>query len=811
VPEPDSTSRRRRRALLALLFYGVATLLIAAPLPLHFATTVPRAVRQDVWLNVWALAWTSEHLLAAPATLFDANIFFPHASTLAYTDHFIGEALLAAPAYWLSGSAVVAYNVAWYAALVLTAWGGYLWVRALIGDEPAGEAAALVAGAFCLLVPGKRTAFSHLQVISLQGLTLALFALHLLLQRQRRRWALALAAATVYAAMCSWYTAAYAALALPAVGLVGLWAEVSRRARGRVLSMGVAALLLAGIALYPVALPFRAVQREFAFERPLDELVATSLAPIDLVSSWSWLHGGVLPEGSGAGGYFPGVLAVVLVALGLRDGRRRADRWPALYFAAAAAFALLSLGPRLAIGPDRVVPLPYELLYRFVPGFGALRNPYRAAFVASLLLAVPVGYGARALIEGARARLPVRQRRWGQPGLGRPAPVTWGLAVLLATVHLLEAWPGPQEVSALPEPPGAAYGWLAEQPDAAALVWPLPRPLDDNARYQLWTIGSWVPLVNGHSGLYPPDFTALYRAGAEFPDPRFVAYLKERFPVSHVLAHYGLVADGRRARTAAESNPALEEVWSEGGDVIYRVANGAPGGWLRRRLPRSMLLPALAVETAAGARGCSLRVLIDDVPAARVPLTDAAAGPSVVPISPRSPATGFVTLQLELLDGAGMPRLDLRAGGAPEDEALLDRNGVAAERAPVVVAVLDRGSGRLTFARGVAAEVTAAAEAVRDALGRARNGDEILLAVVEGADRGLIERLRLLLAGAGAAASPEPLAERGTAFAFRGRAGAAPGSAQEVFGEASAELLAGDRAGDCRLAPIHRFTFRNAY
>ena len=64
---------------------------------------------------------------------------------------------------------------------------------------------------------------------------------------------------------------------------------------------------------------------------------------------------------------------------------------------------------------------------------------------------------------------------------------------------------------------------------------------------------------------------------------------------------------------------------------------------------------------------------------------------------------------------------------------------------------------------------------------------------------------------AGAAASPEPLAERGTAFAFRGRAGAAPGSAQEVFGEASAELLAGDRAGDCRLAPIHRFTFRNAY
>ena len=369
------------------MFYVVATLLLAAPLPWHVFSTVARAVRPDVWLNVWALSWTSEHLLTAPATLFDANIFFPHAHTLAYTDHFIGEALIAAPAYWATGSATLAYNLAWFAALVLTGWGGYLWVRCLMGDQPADEAAALVAGAVCLLVPGKGTAMSHLQVISLQGVTLALFATHMLLQKPGWRRALALAAAAVYAALCSWYTAAYTALLLPLVGLAGIFGVGRPSQRRRATAFGAGALLLAVIVMYPVALPYRAVQQEMAFERTMEELVATSLRPLDFVASWSWLHRAWLPEGSGAGGYFPGLLAMLLAALGVRDGWRRGDRWPVLYAGGAVGFAVLALGPRLAITEGFTLPLP-------------------------------VGYGARWVIEWGRARLLYRQRWRARPQLG---------------------------------------------------------------------------------------------------------------------------------------------------------------------------------------------------------------------------------------------------------------------------------------------------------------------------------------------------------------------------------------------------------
>lgn len=817
---------RRKRAGFALLFYVVATLLLAAPLPWHVFSTVARAVRQDVWLNVWALTWTSEHLLTAPAALFDANIFFPHANTLAYTDHFIGEALIAAPAYWITGSPILAYNLAWFAALALTGWGGYLWVRCLIGDEPAGEAAALVAGAVCLLVPGKRTALSHLQVISLQGVTLALFATHLLLQKAGWRRALALTAAAVYAALCSWYTAAYTALLLPLVGLAGVFGIGPHPQQRRTLALGAAALLLVVVIMYPVAVPYRAVQHEMAFQRPMEELVATSLTPLDFVASWSWLHSGWMPQGSGAGGYFPGLLAALLAVLGVRDGWRRRDRWPLLYAGGAVGFALLALGPRLAITEGFTLPLPYELLYRWVPGFGALRNPYRAAFFASLLLAVPVGYGARWVIEWGRARLLYRQRWRARPQLGRMASATWAMAVFLAAVHLLEAWPGAQEIAPLPAPPSDAYEWLAEQsPGAAALVWPLPRPFDDNARYQLWTLGGWTPLVNGHSGLYPADFVELYSAGAEFPEPRFLEFLKERFPVRYVVAHYGLAEQGDATRAAAADNSELEEVFARGDDVVYRLGNGTTAGWARRRLPRRMLGGELTVSTSAAVRGCGLRALLDGVVAGEVrPLDlDAAASENSplagspddfleVSLKLESPAPGPAPVALEMyfVGEDGLPRVDLYAAMRPQRRARLELNGTVVLEGQVVVAVLDRASGRLTFARTTEADEAGAGGAVRDALAAAGAGDEILLAMAEAVDYRLIERLRLLLDPAGAAPSGATLQELGTTFAFRGRLGAAAGTALESIGDEVAELVEGDRAGDCRMAPIRGFEFGEA-
>ncbi len=808
----DTWDARRRRALFALLFYTVVTLVLTTPLPLHVFQTVARAIRQDVWLNLWVLAWTSEHLLTDVAGLFDANIFFPHPNTLAYTDHFIGEALLAAPAYWTTGSAVIAYNVAWYAALILTAWGGYLWIRCLIGDEPAGEAAALVAGAVCLFVPGKRTALSHLQVISLQGVTLSLYAAHALLKRPQWKQALGLSAATTYAALCSWYTAAYVALLLPGLGVAGLALRDQTPSRRRAAIWGLAALLVTIAIMFPVAMPFRAVQQEMQFERPVEELVATSLAPVDFVSSWSWLHGAFMPAGSGAGGYFPGFLALGLGLLGLRAGWRRRDPWPLVYGAGALVFALLSLGPSYALSGDLSVPLPYALLYRYVPGFGALRNPYRAAFIATLLFAAPVGYGAREVIAWWRARILNRHRWRLKPGGIQLRPVTWILAAVLAAVHLLEAWPGPQEIAALPQAPSVAYEWLSTQdPGAAALVWPLPRPFDDNARYQLWTVGNWVPLVNGHSGVYPADFLRLYETGGEFPSQRFLAELKERFPVGYVIVHYGLVEDAAQTRELAAGSDELEEVWAAGDDVVYRISNGSGHGWMRRRLPRHLLGDSIEVWTDRSAGGCDLRIIVDGqvVGEARLPEASSSAPTDetayVVELDLPAAEAPLAVLETYFVEPGGLPRIELSAQMRPQRWATVVINGQPVLEAPVVVAVFDSATGRLLFERGAAADDAGGGSALRAALDVARPGDELVLAIAEELDYMLIERLRLLLTRAGGAPSGATLNELGTTFVFRGTMGSVAGSATESTGRESAQLAGGDVGGDCRLAPIVRF------
>ena len=798
-----------RHSTAALGFYALATLALTAPLPGYLLETIPRAVRPDTWLNTWALAWTSEHLVTNPAGLFDANIFFPQLTTLAYSDHFIAQALIAAPAYWLSSNPVLAYNLAWYAALILTAWGGYLWTRALLGEAEGGEAAALVAGAVCLLVPGKLTAFSHLQVISLQGVPFALLFVHRLLERPTPARAAVLAAAVLYAALSSWYTAAYVALLVPVIGGAALLVPAATPDRRKAALLGAAAVSTAAAAMLPVAISYRAVQADLGVARRLDVLVATALRPTDFFASWSWLHSGWMPFGSGAGGHFPGFVAVALMVLGLRAARRRNDPWPFVYTAVAAGFAILSLGPLLTIGAVEI-PLPYDLLYRFVPGFNALRNPYRAAFIATILLAVPVAYGAREVIAAGRARLLVKQRWRRTPRVGALSSLTAALAVLLASTHLLEAWPGPQEIVRLPEPSSEVYAWLASD-DAnvgAALVWPLPDLRDDNARYQLWSIGGWVPLVNGHSGLYPPAFARLHNLDAEFPSSAFLAAVKEWFPATHVVAHYGLVEGGVSRRRLATSSPELREVFAQGDDVVYELPNGAPGGWLRRRIPERLYSRTMRVQIDTAAAGCELVAFLDGVPAGRTAVGGGDPQEVSEILLPASDTPGDpVVLELMLVEPAlgPWPRVDLDARRSPSPAAAISVNGTTLAEAPFVAGLLDGRTGRpLGWITRRREERFAAA--LRARLADAEPGDRLMLAVAENEDPTLIERLHLLLGAAGAG---RPFVDRGGAFAFAGTVGEAPGSALEVIDAERAALSVGE-GGGCRLGAIVRFEFERS-
>ena len=96
-------------------------------------------------LVIWALAWNCSQLLAIlsgdasrAVTYFDANIFSPAPHTLAYSEHFIGQAVQVLPVYALTGNAVLCYNLLYLSTFVLSGLGGVS-VRPRAHRQPRGR------------------------------------------------------------------------------------------------------------------------------------------------------------------------------------------------------------------------------------------------------------------------------------------------------------------------------------------------------------------------------------------------------------------------------------------------------------------------------------------------------------------------------------------------------------------------------------------------------------------------------------------------------------------------------------------------
>ena len=77
------------------------------------------------------MAWDAYAFLHQPLHIFDANIYYPYANTLAYSENLIGSAFFAAPIIWLTGNLVLAMNLTALLTCVLCGTGAYLLARRL--------------------------------------------------------------------------------------------------------------------------------------------------------------------------------------------------------------------------------------------------------------------------------------------------------------------------------------------------------------------------------------------------------------------------------------------------------------------------------------------------------------------------------------------------------------------------------------------------------------------------------------------------------------------------------------------------------
>src|SRR6266851_6973169 len=92
-----------------LIIYSALAVAVTWPLVLRLTTTV--AADLDDPLLSTSLLWWNAHVLPLTEQWWNGFAFFPSHGMMAFSDHRLGESLIAAPLQWLGFSPSTAYNL----------------------------------------------------------------------------------------------------------------------------------------------------------------------------------------------------------------------------------------------------------------------------------------------------------------------------------------------------------------------------------------------------------------------------------------------------------------------------------------------------------------------------------------------------------------------------------------------------------------------------------------------------------------------------------------------------------------------------
>jgi hypothetical protein len=266
---------------------------------------------------------------------------------------------------------------------------------------------------------------------------------------------------------------------------------------------------------------------------------------------------------------FPGVLAIVLGGIGWAATRRKKKSDGEPVDRAARAFFLvltisgfvLSLGPRLQIGEETTIVLPYAFLYHHVPGFQGLRVPARITVLFLLGLAVFAGWGMAWFLS--------QVDRWKR-GWQHAA----GVGVILLLILDYQTYSLARILPPAPTIP-PVYTWLATQPgDFGILELPIHEDITKESIRMYYSTSHWKDLANGFSGWWPNDYWVLVGRMRYFPTSGILRFLERDAPVKLILIHYDEYPERQQAKLRQDMQRYHERMPIRaqfGPDVVYEL------------------------------------------------------------------------------------------------------------------------------------------------------------------------------------------------------------------------------------------------
>jgi hypothetical protein len=555
--------------LAAALGYFLLTCWMLWPLPAQAGSAVQDL--GDPVFEIWVMRWVQHQLVTDPLDLYQANAFYPFESSLAYSEEGISTALLAAPVYLATGNDVLAYNFVLLSSFWLVGFAIFLLCREL-GAAPG---AAFVAGVVAAFAPARYGQLSHLHMLVLGWLPLALWLLARYVHTRRRVYLLGFSVAWAVQLLASLHLAVFATLALALLAPPLLWFEARDRDWLRREAMPLAlAIIVPYLLLAPTLLPHLQVGETYGFERTREEVKGYAATPRNFISVYVRNHVWRRALPGQTEPLFPGGVALAGTALSALAWRTmRGRRW---LIVAAGGLTLvagvLALGFGVSVSGRRV-PLPYAAIYELLPPMRNVRGIGRFGLLTAIGLPILTASGYSALWQRIAARRP------------RRAVVTgWVLTLALTLVAAVELRSGvgavevPNDARAM-----AVYDWLADQPSGPVLELPaagLHYDILEPIAFMYGSTRHWHPVVAGYSGYIP---RAHYELVAAFGDTRGTASavndtnvgLLHDLGVRWVVIHHRDSYDWHAAVTQADRLPDLRQVGDIGDSTVYEVLPAA--------------------------------------------------------------------------------------------------------------------------------------------------------------------------------------------------------------------------------------------
>ena len=330
-----------RRVYLSLpIFYTTLACVMTYPLVWHLSSAVPHDLGDPLMSTT--LLWWNAHTTPLTDRWWDGLWFWPATGSVAFSDHRLGESLIATPMQWLGLSAVTAGNLTLLATFPLSALAAH-WLGFTVTRRHDAAILCGLAYGFC---PYRVAHLQHLELLGGFGMPAALAALHRYRDTSEWRWLAVFSAALIVQGLfTSYYLLFFSVLLVFWVFWFIGWRD-TRRLAAIALSCAVAI-----VALVPLMKGYERIHALYGLQRSFTEIIQLSAdvsglgVASPLIALWGWTAKWAHPEGE----LFPGLTIVAIVCVGVMFGRLqspardRLDRWTSWLTAAAAACAALAI------------------------------------------------------------------------------------------------------------------------------------------------------------------------------------------------------------------------------------------------------------------------------------------------------------------------------------------------------------------------------------------------------------------------------------------------------------------------------------